>query len=121
MTGRSWPADVRQAFDPRLRARDTRQRRRQAEHFAGLLASHQIQITGHAQGHTDPLAAGGAFLAHLRGNGAAPTLELRQQLERPVATADLSARRPSLEVMAVLTTVAWALATSWSGETGFTM
>src|SRR6202050_1000370 len=78
-------AYVGEPADPGLRTRHAGGACRDTEHFTGLFARHQVQVPRHAQRHTDPLAPGGRLLTRLRGYRAPAPLELREQLEGPVA------------------------------------
>src|SRR6185312_6288202 len=75
---------VGETLDPALGARHARGARGHAEHLAGLLARHQVQVAGHAQRHPDPLAPRRGLLVQLRGHGTPAPLEFGEQLEGPV-------------------------------------
>jgi hypothetical protein len=53
--------------------------------LARFFARGEIQLAGHAERDPDPLARSGIFGRSSGRNRAASTLELSQQLERPVA------------------------------------
>jgi hypothetical protein len=119
--GSSWPRTLAmpftQVFAPGTRVRPRGHR----EHLAGFLACGEIQLAGHAEGHAHPLARARVLRGGRGGDRASTALELGEQLERSVTQGFEWRSFVHENGFAQAASVACALATSWSGETGLTM